>query len=615
VIITLTGTDGMGGAVTLTTTTASGGAFWFTGLKPGSYSVTETVPDGRMPTTPTTSGPHVLDSGDNLDLMYVFGNTTTVSIHGVKFYDKAVEGNVLGQHDLGEPGVGGIEIVLTGNKAMGDPVNLSTFTATQAEVDVDPDDDITQAGQFWFADDLMPGTYTITEVLPDGWLATTDISSGPHTLMSGDRLELGYVFGNLQRKDTGAHTIGYWQNKHGRGIIEDMMLLDELSALNLRDQAGDHFDPATVDEWRTWLKGANGENMAYMLSAQMAAMYLNIQADFVDAADFVLVEKQDGTLTFLDISDVIDAANEVLGLNPDGVGGLLLVSGATDGEADASGFVTTLAMFDGTLRDYAGFLKNILDDGNNDENFIHACPPGADAINVLDDPSSGNDSGRRITAFSISSFSTPRQFQLASIGADASISTDSVAAVGTDTGSVLDSSLRELQTSAASTVSLPLTTASTQVFASPAPILPTVSIDRGSFFDTVNGPSLPSDITQPSFQFFDRFESYAQLGDSLWHGTRAATGRDVLPKSAVQAGSLRSTSTREAELALLKVTESSEFELALTELTDELADRPQHRRRDTNRHSRRLDRDWNETHFATVQRESPVDAFWRMFGR
>ena len=228
-------------------------------------------------------------------------------------------------------------------------------------------------GQFWFLD-LVPETYTVVEVLPAGWVATTPTSSGPHTLLSGDRLELGYVFGNIQSKDTDARSKGYWQSGQGRRFVQQEQLLDELSLLNLRDQAGVDFDPAKTNEWRKWLQKANAQNMAYQLSAQMAAVWLNIEADFVDADDVVLIQKQDGTLAFLDISDVVDAANEVLSLNPDGVGGLQLVSGAADGEANASDFVTTLAMFDGTLRSYATFLKSILEASNQDQIFVHPCP-------------------------------------------------------------------------------------------------------------------------------------------------------------------------------------------------------------------------------------------------
>jgi hypothetical protein len=52
---TLTGTDGMGNAVgPITTTTDDNGEFWFEKLKPGVYTVSETVPVGFMPSTSPT---------------------------------------------------------------------------------------------------------------------------------------------------------------------------------------------------------------------------------------------------------------------------------------------------------------------------------------------------------------------------------------------------------------------------------------------------------------------------------------------------------------------------------------------------------------------------------
>ena len=365
--------------------TAGGGLYSLT-LDPGDYIVVETAQANwfESPDTDTTEvnpdelggfgkyGYAITLTSGTPDDGNDFANFQTVSIHGIKFYDKVIPGNIFGQHDPGEPGVGGITIELYRNGVL----VATTTTATEAEVDADPFDHITTVGQFWF-ENQQPGTFTVTEVLPDGWLNTTPLSSGPHVLLSGDPpLELGYVFGNIQRNDTDARTPGYWRNKHGRKIIQDMDWFDELSALNLRDKAGDDFDPANINQWRRWLQRADAENMAYMLSAQMASMYLNIHSGFVDADDVVLVQKQDGTFTTLKIGDVVDAANDLLGLDPDGDGQLVLVAGEPDAEADA---ITetggTLAMFDGTLREYADFLKTILDAGNNDENFIHPCPP------------------------------------------------------------------------------------------------------------------------------------------------------------------------------------------------------------------------------------------------
>ena len=49
-----------------------------------------------------------------------------------------------------------------------------------------------------------------------------------------------------------------------------------LRNLNLRNANGTNFEPTTKGQVKTWLLGATATNMAYMLSAQLAAMELNV---------------------------------------------------------------------------------------------------------------------------------------------------------------------------------------------------------------------------------------------------------------------------------------------------------------------------------------------------
>ena len=57
-----------------------------------------------------------------------------------------------------------------------------------------------------------------------------------------------------------------------------------LSALNLRNADGTPFDPANGQQLKSWLLKATGTNMAYMLSAQLAAMALNVHNGLVNGA-------------------------------------------------------------------------------------------------------------------------------------------------------------------------------------------------------------------------------------------------------------------------------------------------------------------------------------------
>ncbi len=183
VTFTLTGTTGLGTQVTLSTTTGTDGRYWFTNLLPGDYTVTETVPNGFVPTTSVSRsfnlgsrqefvwavGEAQLPTGDPrievfVDEALIFGNTVPGSIHGFKFLDD--NGNGFYEPNLGEQAQAGVEFQLTGTDGLGNPVNQTETTDGN--------------GQFWFVG-LLPsvdgqglGTgYTITEVVPTGFVATT----------------------------------------------------------------------------------------------------------------------------------------------------------------------------------------------------------------------------------------------------------------------------------------------------------------------------------------------------------------------------------------------------------------------------------------------------------
>ena len=48
------------------------------------------------------------------------------------------------------------------------------------------------------------------------------------------------------------------------------------TALNLRNANGTNFDPSSYNTFRSWLLSATATNMAYMLSAQLAATSLGL---------------------------------------------------------------------------------------------------------------------------------------------------------------------------------------------------------------------------------------------------------------------------------------------------------------------------------------------------
>jgi hypothetical protein len=261
-----------------------------------------------------------------------------------KFYDA----NANGVQDGSEPYLVGWEYCVVGNN------NFSALRFTLLPGDahqclnVDPNDN-----------------YSVTEGTP---IETTWV----HTTPTQDSFYLGAgathdtTFGNVCLGAGGGLTLGFWSNKNGQRLEgpDDFAML---SALNLVDSAGHDKDflsgnnKTNQDALNTWLLSANATNMAYMLSAQLAAMELNVYNGFVTGSSLVyapcLLNFSSSyptpgltTLGFISISDLMSAANQIL-LPP----GNNTVSAST-------------------LRSYEECLKTTLDNGNNNLNFVQSSP-------------------------------------------------------------------------------------------------------------------------------------------------------------------------------------------------------------------------------------------------
>jgi hypothetical protein len=240
------------------------------------------------------------------------GTTPEAELEIVKFYDA----NVNGTWDLDEP-----EIILWKVRIsqVEPPFELIRYTRVLQVLD--------------------PGFYNVEELFPvePNWVATTATSFAIELIDS----EFETVeFGNVCLGDGGGHTLGFWSNRNGAALFGD----DDLAAmvaLNLRDGSGNPFDPADHATFKTWILGANAKNMAYMISAQLAAMKLNVLNGFVD--DDALIYGG-VALGFMTVNELITAANNALA-NP-------VVEDA----------------------DYLEQLKDALDDGNNNMNFVQTEP-------------------------------------------------------------------------------------------------------------------------------------------------------------------------------------------------------------------------------------------------
>ncbi|MFN8303092.1 MAG: SdrD B-like domain-containing protein [Saprospiraceae bacterium] len=176
-LVTLTGTDGQGNPVTLTTLTDANGYYLFDNLHPGMYKLTFATPAGCDAATYVNQG---ADDTIDSDADPAMGGmtTTTTLISGehdptwdAGFYSYASIGDYVwedysadGEQDAGEPGIQGVIVMLTGTTGNGTAVMLQTTTDA--------------TGHYLF-DNLVPGTYKLKFTTPTGYILTLqDTPSG-----------------------------------------------------------------------------------------------------------------------------------------------------------------------------------------------------------------------------------------------------------------------------------------------------------------------------------------------------------------------------------------------------------------------------------------------------
>ncbi len=159
VTVTLTGTNDLLQTINTSTTTAADGSYSFTGLRPGTYTLTETQPSGDLPGTSSVGlQGGVLGSGLITSISLATGIAGTgnnfaellpASLSGYVYLDA----NDNGVFNSGESAVSGAAVTLTGTNDQGTAINVTTHS--------------TAAGAFSFSN-LRPGTYKLTEARPSG---------------------------------------------------------------------------------------------------------------------------------------------------------------------------------------------------------------------------------------------------------------------------------------------------------------------------------------------------------------------------------------------------------------------------------------------------------------
>jgi hypothetical protein len=194
-----------------------------------------------------------------------------------------------------------------------------------------------------------PDDYIVTEFTPleTNWMPTTP---NPVYLTIGAGESATAEFGNLCLGAGGGLTLGFWSNNNGKALFgsDDLALM---VSLNLRNASGANFDPASYSAYRTWSLNATATNMAYMLSAQLAAMELNVFNGKVNGNALIYAPGTTSAnfIGFATVNAVMAEANAELGLH-----GLV---------KDGSPY-----------RAYQEALKNALDKANNNKTFVQPTP-------------------------------------------------------------------------------------------------------------------------------------------------------------------------------------------------------------------------------------------------
>jgi len=180
--IHIVGTSGPAQGHEATTTTDADGNYHFDGLPPGDYEIAEVLVEGWTQSYPA-EGTHdvTLESGEEPEASFDFGNWTTTGLSGHKFHDLDADG-IWDKPD--EEALLGWLVELTGTTGAGDPYYDAAITDVM--------------GYYEFTN-LPPGDYTVSEVQKPFWTQTApegDVFN--ETLTSGAEPLEDLDFGNSE---------------------------------------------------------------------------------------------------------------------------------------------------------------------------------------------------------------------------------------------------------------------------------------------------------------------------------------------------------------------------------------------------------------------------------
>ena len=158
--------------------------------------------DVKLPTSPSVDVKFGKTDGETH--IVAFGNIPRHTIVAEKFNDK----NCNGIQDEGEEDLAGVKFTLTGSGAWG------TYGPVTKTTGVD--------GKATF-DKLLPGTYTLEEEVPEGWLPTTP-AKVENIMLSGyptcepAKYVKTFGFGNVESVEI---TVCKFEDKNGNGLVDE----------------------------------------------------------------------------------------------------------------------------------------------------------------------------------------------------------------------------------------------------------------------------------------------------------------------------------------------------------------------------------------------------------
>lgn len=300
-LVTLTGTDHAGQAVSRSTFTQADGSYLFADLRPGTYQLDETQPAGFFDGRDTIGTPGGTTANDRFSAIVLpadfngvnnnFGELTPSSLAGFVYLDA----NDDGIRQASETGISGVTITLSGIDDLGAPV--SQVRQTLAD------------GSYRF-ENLRPGTYAIQETQPSSFADGSDTIGTPGGTTADDRFSnifLGACFdgenNNFGERRRGEISGRKFLDITGNGLTSDDTGFGGVTVYIDANNSGAR-DPGE----RATTTAANGD---YSFSNLPAGTYIIreiVPPDFVRTAP-VLTDRYVVTLTTGQVATGFDFAN------------------------------------------------------------------------------------------------------------------------------------------------------------------------------------------------------------------------------------------------------------------------------------------------------------------